>query len=473
MLKMSDAKILIVDDEPAARFGMRRTLDKLGYTIEEAADGQTALRLIMDFKPDIVLCDINMPKMNGLQLVQDIQNLEVQNVSKPLVIVITAYGSERIAVSIMKAGAYDYLNKPYDVDELRLVVKNALEKRFLEFENVRLRQQLLRSGKPQIIGESPAIKNVLQVIQKVAPTDVTVLLTGESGTGKELVAQTIHTMSLRGAGPFITMNCAAIPKDLVESELFGHEKGAFTGATAQRQGKFELANSGTIFLDEIADMSLETQAKILRVLEDKSFTRLGGKDLIHTDVRLISATNRELTEEIRCGRFREDLFYRIRVVEIKLPKLLERKSDIPLLIEHFLKQFSLKHNKNVLALDPQALKILLEYEWPGNIRQLMNIIEQSVVLSDGHLLTVDHLVSEIPIRQAGSGPINLLDGESFAVAKERAMRQIELHIIDKALRNSAGNISQAARSLKMKRQFLQQKMKALGIDGNKFRSGKN
>ncbi|MBN2412287.1 sigma-54-dependent Fis family transcriptional regulator [candidate division KSB1 bacterium] len=470
MKNESKAKILIVDDEKAARYGIKKALSKSRYVIEEAENGRIALEKIGKFNPDVILCDIYMPEMDGLELVRHLQNTDKEKALLPLVIVLTAFGSEKIAVEAMKAGAYDYLSKPFDIDELRLMVNKALEKIKLGRENILLRQQLGEQTRGEIIGNSPQINQVVKMIEKVARADVTLLLTGESGTGKELVARTVHTNSPRASGPFITMNCAAIPKDLVESELFGHEKGAFTGAVQQRQGKFEVANSGTLFLDEIADMSLETQAKILRILEEKSFTRLGGKELISTDVRLISATNKDLKSEIEQGRFREDLYYRIKVVEIHLPALRERKSDIMLLAVHFLQKYADKHDKNVKNIETAALQALYNHDWPGNVRQLMHVIEQSVVLTDKNVITVESLPHEITL---GSNPQNFaeLTGEmSFSAAKDKAVKEFENNIIDQALKSTGGNISKAARKLKMKRQFLQQKIKNLGLDINKYKT---
>ncbi len=468
-MKTQDIKILIVDDEASARYGMRRALQRSGYHLYEAENGQEALKQMQKVAPEIILCDINMPEMSGLEFLKTIQEKFIGQNTRPLTIVITAYGSEKIAVEAMKAGAYDYLSKPYDIDELRLLIQRAIDKLSLEWENRQLRQQLDISTGGEILGESEAIKHVKRLIAKVAPTDVTVLLTGESGTGKELVAQTIHSQSLRRNGPFITMNCAAIPRDLVESELFGHEKGAFTGATEKRQGKFELADGGTLFLDEIADMSLETQAKILRVLEDKSFTRLGGKEIIHTDVRLVSASNKNLPHEIEEGKFRQDLYFRLKVVELELPQLVKRREDILLLADHFLKIFSEKHHRNLKKIDAHAYRLLQQYGWPGNVRQLMHVIEQSVVLADDDCLRVEHFPPEI-ISERSSVDQELSPGDlSFREEKARAVRIIESEIIEKALRNCNGNISQAARDLKMKRQFLQQKLNKLQIRATKFR----
>ncbi len=462
----TDANILIVDDESAARYGMRKALKSISTHIQEAEDGLAAMQSIKQTGPDVVLCDINMPKMNGLELLKSLEALESSQ--KPRVIVITAYGSEQIAVEAMKAGAYDYLSKPYDIDELRLTVRKALEHVYLQRENEQLRQQISGARPTDIIGESAAIQQVHRLIDKVAPTDVTVLITGKSGTGKELAARTIHALSSRSDGPYVTMNCAAIPKDLVESELFGHEKGAFTGASSQRQGKFELAHGGTLFLDEIADMSLETQAKILRVLEDKSFTRLGGKHVFHADVRLISATNKDLEQEIQRGTFRQDLYFRLKVIEIKLPRLAERREDIPLLAHHYLLQFAERHQKPVQQISREAMRLLVHYDWPGNVRELIHVLEQAVVLSDQELLTPE----DLPIEPAESeaSPESLELGEhSFTEMKEQMVYRFERKLIEQALESSHGNVSQAARLLKMKRQFLQAKIKSLGIDTGLYR----
>ena len=461
------AKILVIDDEPAARLGMRKALQLSKYIVEEAENGLVGLEKINQFNPDVVLCDINMPKMNGLEF---LKTLKETIANPPLTIVVTAYGTEKVAVQAMKSGAYDYLTKPFEKDELLLTIKKAIEKQQLRRENLELKQKLFDLTSSDIIGKSPAIKKVTDLIQKVAPTDVTVLITGESGTGKELVSKTIHNQSSRANGPFITMNCAAIPRDLVESELFGNEKGAFTGATSQRQGKFEIADGGTLFLDEIADMSLETQAKILRVLEDRSFTRLGGKEIIKTDVRLISATNKNLQQEIAAGNFRQDLYYRLKVVEITLPPLVERREDIPLLAEAFVKVFVSKHGKQQLEFEAGALKRLSDYDWPGNVRQLLHVVEQCVVLADSIYIQEQNLPEEIFDSNLSLTHGMSIGTGSFKDEKGKAVNAIELQIITKALEESAGNVSRAARKLDMKRQFLQQKIKKLGIDTWKFKN---
>ncbi len=458
-----EGKILLIDDERTARYGMRKALALLGADIQEAADGEEGWRRIVDFRPDVAVCDVNMPRMNGLELLHRLSELPASE--RPLVIVITAYGSEKVAVQAMKAGAYDYISKPYDIDELRITVSKALEKVCLEKENRRLRQQV--GGSP-LLGNSAAMQRVRRLIEKAAPTDVTILLTGPTGAGKELAARTIHALSSRSSGPFVTMNCAAIPRDLVESELFGHEKGAFTGAGAQRQGKFELAHGGTLFLDEIADMSLETQAKILRVLEDKTFTRLGGKESITADVRLISATNKDLEKEMEQGSFRADLYYRLKVFEISLPTLAERREDIPLLVDHYIRHFAERHRRPVRGIEPAAMRMLIEYDWPGNVRELIHVIEQSLVLAEGDLITAADLPAELLLAADDRTPLPL--GESsLSELKERYVEKFERRLILSALAQSGGNISAAARLLKIKRQNLQLKMKTLGIAAEKTR----
>ena len=471
-IQIPKAKILIADDEETARYAMRRALQPIAADIQEAEDGEAAFDLIQSYQPDVVLCDINMPKMNGMQLLKTLASTDLKREIPPLVVVVTAYGSEKIAVEAMKSGAYDYLSKPYDIDELRLLVKKMLDQIALKRENLELKQQMIDKTTANIIGDSSAIQQIHRLVDKVAPTNVTVLITGESGTGKELVAHTIHGASGRAHGPYITMNCAAIPKDLVESELFGHEKGAFTGAIDQRQGKFELAHTGTLFLDEIADMSLDTQAKILRVLEEKSFTRLGGKEIIHADVRLISATNKNLEQEIERGTFRRDLYYRLKVIELNLPPLYKRRQDIPALATHYLNMFASRHDKPIRRISSDAMQPLFDYDWPGNVRQLIHVIEQSVVLAEGEKLTADDLPFELQqtkVKLAEKVDIYKLGDASFTEMKDKVVVDFERTIIERALTETNGNVSQAARLLKMKRQFLQTKMKGLGIIREQFR----
>lgn len=453
-------RVLIVDDEPASRFGMKRALQKQGYEILEAVDGREAVRLAREQRPEIVLLDLNMPKLSGMKALEKIVSSE----SPPLVIVVTAYGSERIAVDAMKNGAYDYIAKPYEVDELRMAVARAAETVMLRRETQRLRSEARGAlGFGRMVGQSAAMRKVFETIEKVAPTDVAVLITGESGTGKELAAREIHARSRRSAGPLIVVNSAAMPETLVESELFGHEKGAFTGADEQRQGKFELADGGTLFLDEIGDMSPGTQAKILRILEEQTFERLGGTVPIKVNVRLISATNRDIRKLIETGRFREDLYFRLKVVEICLPPLRERPEDIPLLAEHFLGVMAHKHGRGPKAMTPDAVKALVAHPWPGNVRQLANTIENCVVMAPGDEIRLQDLPEDIARPQAGdSSSIAIRHDLPFREAKQEFVRAFERTYILRKLEENDGNISRTAEALGMQRQNLQQKLRELG-----------
>ncbi len=472
-------KILIVDDEPAARHGLRRALDALRCEIVEAADGAAALEEVERSGPDLLICDIQMPRLDGLAFLKALAGRQ----DTPPVIMITAHGSERIAVEAMKAGAYDYLSKPYEVDELRCAVQKALEAVRLRQENERLRAELRqRSGFGMMLSRSRAMERVYDLIGKVAGTDATVLICGESGTGKELVARTIHAQGPRRDGPFIAVNAAALPSELIESELFGHEKGAFTGAAGRRVGKFELAHAGALFLDEIGDMGLETQAKVLRILQERRFERLGGAETISVDVRVISATNKDLPSEIAAGRFREDLFYRLKVVDIPLPPLRERPEDIPLLVHHFLDRFSRQHGKAVSEVPPEVMRRLTDYRWPGNVRELMNVIERAVILSDDPVLRKDLLPSDVqasshspdvsratPLGGDESLPYAWQEGVSFQEAKRQTVQTFETAFLRAALGHHAGNVNRTASALGLKRQALQQKLKDLGIDPGIYR----
>ncbi len=469
---MPETKILIVDDEEAARYGMARALK--AYAVTEAGSVEAARHLIAKARPDVILLDNNLPGKNGLEYLTELAAME----NAPPVIMITAHGSERTAVEAIKAGAYDYLAKPFEVDELRLVVKNALEAAGLRRENEKLRAELKAArGIGDLLGASDAMRRIYDLINKVAVTDVTVLIRGESGTGKELVARAIHEQSVaRRGGEFVAMNCAALPSELIESELFGHEKGAFTGAAAQRKGKFEQADGGTIFLDEIGDMTLNTQAKLLRVLEERCVERLGGSHPIPVDVRVISATNRDLAAAVGEDKFRADLYYRLRVVQIDLPPLRERREDIPLLAEHFLKITAGKYHLKCTAISPPALGRLVAYPWPGNVRELRNAIERSVVLADGESLSVDDLPEEIrataPAAKtaaataqpaAAADPGGSILRIPYLEDFREARREFERAYIERVLNETGGNITRAAERVGMHRQSLQQKLKDLGL----------
>jgi two-component system response regulator AtoC/two-component system nitrogen regulation response regulator NtrX len=449
--------ILIVDDEKAARFGMRLALEKDGYNVMEASDGINAFDVIKAKKPSLVFLDINMPKINGIQVLEEINRME----SPPMIVIVTAYGSERVAVDAMKKGAYDYIAKPYEIDELRLIAKHAFEKLSLEEENARLRSEIDRLGSMgKIIGRSQEMKQVFNKIEKVGPSDVTVLIQGESGSGKELVAKEIHKKSSRKNHPMIIMNCAALPETLIESELFGHEKGAFTGATERRLGKFELADKGTIFLDEIGDMSPNTQAKVLRILQEQSFERLGGTETLRVDVRLISATHKDLFKGIKEGDFREDLYYRLKVVEILLPPLRNRREDIIILTEKFIQYFSEKHRKGVKSISNEAVKYFTKYPWPGNVRELQNVIESAVVMANAETLEISDFPEEIRSSESNSSlDYNL----PFRDAKKIVVKAFERDFVSRKLAENKGNISKAAEALGMHRQSLQHKLKELNM----------
>lgn len=461
-MTMPKPSILIVDDEKAARYGMKKLLEKDNYLVYEAKDGTDAIQIIKTQHPSLIFLDINMPQLDGMKTMEMINAMK----NPPLVVIVTAYGSEKIAVDAMKKGAYDYVAKPYEIDELRIIAKNAFERISLQEENARLRLEIGRlEGLGEIIGQSEAIKEVFDRIEKVGTTDVTVLIEGESGSGKELVSREIHKRSKRRNEPLIIMNCAAVPETLIESELFGHEKGAFTGAAERRSGKFELANKGTIFLDEIGDMSISTQSKLLRVLQEQKFERLGGAETLAVDVRIISATHRDLEEEIEEGRFREDLYYRIKVVNIKIPPLRHRREDIPLLVNRFIQYFSGKHQKRIASISSEAMKILISYNWPGNVRQLKNVIESAVVLANKEILDITDLPEEIKHPENTAVTVkNINYNLSFRDAKKILIENFERDFIKKKLEEFSGNISRTAEALDMHRQNLQQKIRDLCIN---------
>jgi DNA-binding NtrC family response regulator len=458
---MTKQSILIVDDENAARYGMKKILKKDNYIMYESANSADALQIIKTHHPELVFLDINMPQLDGMKTLELIKAMK----NPPLVVIVTAYGSEKIAVEAMKKGAYDYIAKPYEIDELRIIARNAFEKLALQEENARLRLEIGRlEGMGELLGQSEAMKDVFSKIEKVGSTDVMVLIQGESGSGKELVARELHKRSKRKNAPVIIMNCAAVPETLIESELFGHEKGAFTGATERRMGKFELANKGTIFLDEIGDMSMSTQSKLLRVLQEQKFERLGGTETLSVDVRVMSATHRDLEEEIEEGRFREDLYYRIKVVNIKLPPLRNRKEDIPLLANRFIQYFSERHQKDVTFISHEAMKYLVSYNWPGNVRQLKNVIESAVVLSNNTTLDMIDLPDEIKHPENSVLAMKNVDYTlSFRDAKKMVVENFERDFIRKKLEECGWNVSRAAESLDMHRQNLQQKIRELRI----------
>jgi DNA-binding NtrC family response regulator len=474
-------KVLIVDDEEAARYGVRRALGSLGYEIEEAGSVAEARTQFAQGVPDLLLLDVNLPGQSGLEFLRELHDGEAAQKDAPLVILITAHGSERMAVEAIKTGAYDYLSKPFEVEELRLVVKNAVETVRLRRENQQLRERLELEGaqRGSLIGNSESMRRVRALIEKVSETDATVLVRGESGTGKELVAREIHERgTARRRGAFVAINCAALPSELIESELFGHEKGAFTGATARRQGKFEQADGGTLFLDEIGDMSANVQAKLLRALEERRIERLGGgAQSIPVDVRIVSATHRALEQEIERGNFRADLFYRLRVVTVEITPLRERREDIPALAESFIRLAAERYKLPVRVIAPAAMRRLVEYDWPGNVRELRNAVERAMVLAESDELTTRDLPEEINAspgaleaetpRHAPVESGERAGGDDLPVpftADFRAdRREFERRYITRCLEETGGNVTRAAAILGMHRQSLQHKLRELGL----------
>jgi DNA-binding NtrC family response regulator len=453
-------RILVVEDERAIQLALSGLLRRQGYEVDVAGSGDAAIAALADGAFDLVLTDLALGRgPDGM----DVLRAAKERRPECAVVMITAHGSEAIAVEAMKAGAEDYVPKPFDNDEIRLVVQRALARTRLERENRLLREQIQRQyGFENLIGAGPPMQRVFETLQKVAETDLTVLVLGESGTGKELVAQALHNRSPRKDRPFIAVNCAAISRELVESELFGHEKGAFTGADARRVGRFEAADGGTIFLDEIGDMAPETQAKVLRVLQERSFERVGGSEQIAVDVRVIAATHRNLTEDVAQRRFREDLYYRLKVVDIELPPLRERREDVPALAQRFLEQVTERLGLEKKQFSDEALATLARHGWPGNVRELHNVIEQAAVLSAGATIDEDDLNLGREVRGHAVGPAGV-EGLPFGEAKKRAVEEFERSFLLQALRRNGGNISRAAESIGMVRQSLQQKIRELGL----------
>lgn len=450
--------ILIVDDEMSIRKSLEGILNDEGFQTSFAASGEECLDIIQEENPDLVLLDIWMPGIDGLETLERIKEMRPQQ----LIIMMSGHGTIETAVKATRMGAYDFIEKPLSLEKILLSIQNAMKIGQLVAENKALKEKIGRDY--QMIGHSPAISQLKKQIQLAAPSSGWVLITGENGTGKELVARALHQQSTRMDKPFIEVNCAAIPEELIESELFGHEKGAFTGATAARKGKFDLANSGTLFLDEIGDMSLKTQAKILRILQEHKFERVGGNKTIEVDVRVIAATNKNLQEEIKAGNFREDLFFRLNVLPFSVPPLRQRKEDIPLLCEHFLQYFCSKESREIKSLSDDAVQALLAYDWPGNVRELKNLIERMVIMTPGR----DIMLSDLPhvIHQsnqtAQSTEIEIMDTlpDSYREAKEIFEKQF---LIEKLKKNN-WNVSRTAEEIGLERSNLHRKIKSYEIE---------
>jgi len=459
------AAILVVDDERAIGIAIQRLLTGRGYEVDTALTGEDALEKLARRTYHLVITDLNLQGTTGMDVLRGVKEQHPDTA----VVMITAYGSEKIAVEAMKAGAADYVPKPFDNDELELVVDRVLEGVALRRDLQLLREQVAeRSDFEQLAGKSAAMQRVFDVIRKVAGTDLTVLIRGPSGTGKELVANAIHYRSPRRNRPFVKVNCAAFSRDLVESELFGHEKGAFTGATVTREGKFETADGGTLLLDEIGDMAPETQAKILRVLQEKELERVGGNRTMKVDVRVLAATNQDLETKVRDGSFRQDLYYRLNVVSVALPALRERPDDLPLLIERFLANAAARLKRPLRSPTPAAYRALLEHDWPGNVRELEHAIEQAVALASGDEIGVADLPAAVQGGDPGTSP-DLPLPASFKDAKQQVIERFERRFITEALERHQGNVSRAADEMGMYRQHLQAKLAEYGIDADDFR----
>lgn len=451
--------ILIVDDEESIRSSLGGILEDEGYRLLFATNGVEALDVTKKESPDLVLLDIWMPQMDGLETLQRLKEFY----PSLTVVMMSGHGTVETAVRSTKLGAYDFIEKPLSLEKVVLTVKNALDAGRMREENESLRDQAM--GERDMIGNTPIMRKLMEQIRLVAPANASVLITGENGTGKELVARSIHFHSQRRDKPFVAINCAAIPEELIESELFGHEKGAFTGAVALKKGKFDLADGGTIFLDEIGDMSLKTQAKVLRILQERTFERVGGTRTIEVDVRIIAATNKVLEEEIRGGHFREDLYYRLNVVPFLVPPLRERRDDIPPLIDHLLEIFCQREGKGTKVLEPEALQALKNYDWPGNVRELRNVVERLVIMSPGKVITLNHLPESITATEEtryalGSRLGSVMEFSSLREARE----EFEKEFIIQKLEENDWNISRTAEAIELERSNLHRKIKSYGID---------
>ena len=446
------AHILVVDDERNTCDALEMILRRDGHSVLTAPSGNEALALLEEHEVDLILSDMKMPQMDGLELLRHIKS------QYPGLVVVMMSGHHDVtaAVEAMKEGAFDYLVKPFNRDDVLRALQKALTLRALMVENLALKRQVQdRFARAQVIGSSLSWRRVCEMVEQVAPSRATVLLTGESGTGKELIAGLLHHLSPRTERPFITLNTAALPATLLEAELFGHEKGAFTGAQHRKPGRFELADEGTLFLDEIGDMPLEVQVKLLRVLQDGTFERLGGTRTLRVDVRVVAASNKDLDQEVEAGRFRTDLYYRLNVITLHLPPLRDRREDIPLLVAHFLRKYAQQNHKEVTAIQQQALQCLQTYDWPGNVRELENIIERAVVLAQGSTIGM----TELPAHLQEKEP-EIVHGEHFVLPADTTLAEIERAAIAQALQRNAGNRQAAARVLNIGVATLYRKLKA-------------
>ena len=452
---MADS-ICIVDDEPAILNTLSPILEDEGYQISVAKSGTEVLKMVRSDPPDLIILDIWMPELDGLETLKRLR----QQFPALLVIMMSGHGSIETAIKATKLGAYDYLEKPLDLEKVTILVRNALHQRKLEEENLNLRIQVERRF--ELVGTSSSMNRLRELIDMAAPTNSRVLISGANGTGKELVARAIHLHSPRHSRPFVEVNCAAIPETLIESELFGHERGAFSGATAMKRGKFELADGGTLFLDEIGDMSLATQAKVLRVLQEQQFTRVGGAKLINVQVRVIAASNKDLAEEIEKGNFREDLYYRLNVLPILVPTLRQRREDVPLLAQHFLKLHAEEQGMKIKELTKEAIEMLRQHDWPGNIRELRNLIERLLIMVPRSVIDGSDVELFLQVRSGGSNQ-SLASGKDFSSLRE-ARNAFERELIANKLRDNNWNVSKTADDLKIERSHLHRKIKLLNVE---------
>ena len=447
--------IVVVDDEIRQAEIIVKILEDHGYRVKGTSRPHEVVDIARTNSLDLVITDQAMPGMDGIKLLETLSSMQ----DPPLVIILTGYGTISKAVEAMKKKAFDYITKPIDMDRLLMIVKNALELKRLDRENRELRAIIKGEGLDTIIGSSGIIEDIKRIVRKIAPTNSTVLITGESGTGKELVAKAIHNLSLRKAEAFSAVNCAAIPDTLIESELFGYEKGAFTGANTSKQGIIGASNGGTLFLDEISELSLAVQAKLLRLIQNREIKPLGSSEIIAVDIRILAATNKVIEQEIKNGRFREDLYYRLNVIPIQIPPLRERKTDIPVLIEHFLKKYNSIHSKSINKLNNDALSLLLKYNWPGNVRQLESVIERTVLLTEGNTITKDDLPLELQVT-----PIEINKYEFDLPEAGINFYELEKEILVQAMKKSDGVIAKAANMLGMSYRTLQYRLEKFGIN---------
>jgi len=459
MTATAPTRILIVDDDPGHLTSLRTVIRSWGYRVETAQDGREAVERVKDAPVDLILMDVRMTTMSGIEALAHIKDY---NPSIPIIIM-TAYSSVESAVEALKGGAYDYLIKPFDFDVLKLSIERACEHAGLKAENEDLRARLQDDfDRPDIIGKSAPMKALMDMLAMVAPSEATVLISGQSGTGKELIARALHYNSPRRERPLVTVNCAALAESLLESELFGHEKGAFTGADRRREGRFKQADGGTIFLDEIGETSSRMQAKLLRVLQEKEVQRVGSEAVLPVDVRVVAATNRDLDKDVTAGRFREDLFYRLNVMHLTIPPLRERPEDIPLLAQHFLDRYARRNRKTVKGFAPLAMDMLLKYDWPGNVRELENAVERAVILLSGEHVTDKHLPLRIVRQHPGHDPEE--NTAPDATDGTRTLEDLEKDAIVATLAATDGNKSETARRLGISRKTLHNKLKAYDLD---------